>query len=123
MNVTPIKTDHTFLNVLRSPTTGRPLHKVDPLILSDGEEFWPCVDGIPFLRVGRDALRESVLSAIRDGNPLDALAMLLTDRKDDTIPPANLEAARRVAGGVATVGEAMSGLGYGAMAPYMYHRW
>lgn len=123
MNVAPIKIDHTFLNALRSPTTGRPLHKVDPFILSDGEEFWPCIDGIPFLRVGRDALRESVLSAIRDGNPLDALAMLLTDRKDDTIPPANLEAARRVAGGVATVGEAMSGLGYGAMAPYMYHRW
>jgi len=121
--VNAMKIDQTFLAALRSPTTGRPLHEVDPFILSDGDELWPCFDGIPFLRIGRDALRERALDAIRNGDPLDALALLLTDRKDETIPPADFEEAKRVARGVATVGEAMSGLGYGGMAPYMYHRW
>jgi len=123
MNSVPMKIDPAFLNALRSPTRDRPLREVDPFILSDGEECWPCFDGIPFLRIGRDALRESVLAAIRDGRPLDGLALLLADRKDETIPPADPESARQVAGGVATVGEAMHGLGYGGMAPYMYHRW
>jgi SAM-dependent methyltransferase len=91
-------------------------------VLDDGEQQWPVVEGIPYLRLGRDELREEALSAIRDGSITTALALLLTDRKNETIPPLAFDDAMR-ATAAGSVSEAMERLGYGSMAPYMYHRW
>lgn len=123
MNNALTELDDGFVRRLRSPTTGAPLYKIDASILTDGEEFWPCVDGIPFLRVGRKILRDSAISEIRNGNVLGALALLLMDRRDDSIPKADPAKVRRVVESATNICAAMEGLGYGDMAPYIYHRW
>ncbi|MEV6394694.1 hypothetical protein AB0M39_07910 [Streptomyces sp. NPDC051907] len=44
-----------FRVLLRSPVTGGPLHWAEPYVLTDGEELWPCLEGIPYLRLRRRA--------------------------------------------------------------------
>jgi SAM-dependent methyltransferase len=115
--------NNEFFEILLSPTSGRPLTRLTPHILSDGLNQWPCIDGIPYLRVNRLALIDSALSEIRNNNILEALAILLTDRKDSSIPPADIQSARKVAEGNETFQDAMQGLNYGGMIPYIRHRW
>ncbi|WP_329316943.1 methyltransferase domain-containing protein (plasmid) [Streptomyces sp. NBC_01278] len=112
-----------FLALLRSPTTGGPLTWAEPYVLTDGESLWPCLDGIPYLRTGRDRLRARTIDAIRAGDLDRALALLLCDRKDDTVPAADPVSALAVAAGATTAKAAMDGLGYGGLAPYFLHRW
>ena len=99
------------------------MKRLHPHILDDGERQWPVVEGIPYLRVGHDELRIEVLSALSKGHLTEALALLLTDRKDDTIPRLEFKDALRAATTADSVRTAMENLGYGCMAPYMYHRW
>lgn len=99
------------------------MKRIHPHILDDGEQQWPMIEGIPYLRVGRDELRTETLSAISKGHLMEALALLLTDRKDETIPRLDFKNALRAARTADTVCEAMERLGYGGLAPYMYHRW
>ncbi|MEV6581956.1 class I SAM-dependent methyltransferase [Streptomyces sp. NPDC051582] len=112
-----------FRALLRSPTTGSALTWAEPYVLTDGDSLWPCLDGIPYLRTGRDDLRARTVDAIRAGDLDRALALLLCDRKDDTVPPADPASALAVATGATTAAAAMAGLGYGGLAPYFLHRW
>ncbi|MFG2310956.1 class I SAM-dependent methyltransferase [Streptomyces sp. NPDC048566] len=112
-----------FRALLRSPVTGGPLTWAGPHLLSDGDTLWPCPDGIPYLRTGRDGLRARAVDALRAGEADRALALLLCDRKDDAVPPADPARALDVATGATTAAAAMAGLGYGGLAPYFLHRW
>jgi SAM-dependent methyltransferase len=111
-----------FLNVLRSPQNGRELAYYGQGVLSDGETLWPCIDGIPYLRRGRESLRRAAVEALRAGAVYEALALLLSDRKDASIQPVPLEMARQVARGAASAREAMEGLRYGGLGWYLQHR-
>ena len=85
------------MTALLSPTTGRPLFAGRPGSLTDGVERWPVVAGIPYLRTGRDALRDAALAAIDRGDERTALALLLRDQDDwARIPPPSLDEATRV---------------------------
>lgn len=108
---------------LRSPTNGRPLEPAGDDLLTDGDTLWPCLDGIPYLRVGRDALRGAAVEAIRAGDRVEALALLLADRRHDGIPPAAHADALTVARGVGSAARAMDLLSYGGMSWYALHRW
>ncbi|MGL5865271.1 MAG: class I SAM-dependent methyltransferase [Dermatophilaceae bacterium] len=112
-----------FLAILRSPENGRPLTSAGPGLLSDGQSLWPCVEGIPYLRRNRDALRRAAVTALSDGQPCEALAILLRDRKDASIPPLPHDAAVRAASVASCAVEAMNMLGYGGLSWYMQHRW
>lgn len=115
--------DDAFLALLRSPVNGAPLRRAGDHLLSDGDTLWPCLAGIPYLRTGRDELRAAAVAAIRAGEPEEALALLLADRKDGTIPAADAASARAAAHGVPSAAKAMESLGYGGLAPYFAHRW
>lgn len=121
--MTPPPDSPDLLAILRSPVTGSPLHWDDEGVLSDGDLLWPCIEGIPFLRIGRDALREAAVSALRRGDRSAALALLLADRKDATIPRADLDSVRAVVERACSARQSMEGLGYGGLAPYFLHRW
>jgi SAM-dependent methyltransferase len=111
-----------FLRALRSPLTGRLLRQVSEFALSDGEHLWPCLRGIPYLRANRDGLRAAAIREIEAGHPEEALALLLTDRRDEAIPSVEL-ASTRLATKASCITEAMQLLNYGGMAPYIFHRW
>jgi SAM-dependent methyltransferase len=123
--VTPytIEVETSFLEKLESPVSGGPMKRIHPHILDDGEQQWPLIEGIPYLRLGRDELRKEVLSALSKGYMTEALALLLTDRKDETIPCLEFKDALLAATTADSVRKAMENLGYGCMAAYMYHRW
>ncbi|MCK8500296.1 class I SAM-dependent methyltransferase [Myxococcus fulvus] len=111
----------------RHPLTGLPLTRVSPELWSDGATRWPVVDGIPFLRTGREALREAVVSALERGDRRHARALLLRDQDDHArLPPPPLSATAAVVAGVeaGTMGlrEAMEHLGFGPVASYFAHR-
>lgn len=112
-----------FLAVLRSPQNGRELAYDGRGVLSDGETLWPCIDGIPYLRRGRESLRRAAVEALRVGAVYEALALLLSDRKDASIPPVPQDMARQVARGAASARQAMDGLRYGGLSWYLQHRW
>lgn len=92
----------------------------------DGARRWPVVDGIPYLRAGRETLADAALEALDAGDRYEALALLLADRDDHdpTIAPphATLLALAR---GIDTLRfrEAMAALEYGRVATYFAHRW
>lgn len=109
----------------RSPLSGAPLHADTPHSLRDAETRWPVVDGIAFLRVERDELRERTLHALDAGDRTAALVALLAER-DDWAPgaaPAESELRYLVANvDVLSFREAMERLAYGPVAPYFAHR-
>ncbi|MCP3167841.1 class I SAM-dependent methyltransferase [Myxococcus qinghaiensis] len=111
----------------RHPLTGLPLTRVSPELWSDGTTLWPVVDGIPFLRTGREALRAAVVTALEQGDGRHARALLLRDQDDHArIPPPSLAATAAVVEGVesGTLGlrAAMEQLCFGPVAPYFAHR-
>ncbi|MET9554135.1 methyltransferase domain-containing protein [Streptomyces sp. NPDC006645] len=119
--------DEEFRHMLRSPATGGPLEWAEPFILTDGDSLWPCIDGIPYLRLGHDELRAEATDAVRAGDVTHALTLLLADRKDASIPAADPVALREtvftVTEGSATAASVMAGLGYGGLGTYFLHRW
>lgn len=87
---------------------------------------WPVADGIPFLRLGREALAAEALARLDKGDREGALALLLADQdawwRGDTADPAALsELVRRSA--AMTLREAMRLLSWGPVADYFAHRW
>jgi SAM-dependent methyltransferase len=114
--------DEAFLAVLRSPENGRELRVHSPGVLSDGESLWPCVDGVAYLRHGRDALRRAAVAALRCGDGNEALALLLTDRRDASIPPVSTGEARHVVANAHAAPAVLDGLRYGGLAWYLQHR-
>ncbi|MDT0616069.1 class I SAM-dependent methyltransferase [Streptomyces lancefieldiae] len=119
--------DEAFLARLRGPVTGTPLEPAGPGLLREGDTLWPCLDGIPYLRLGREELRDEAVAAIRRGDTGHALAVLLADRKDASTPPADPAALRTAVAGVssgdATAAGMMDLLGYGGLGTYFLHRW
>ena len=114
------------MTALLSPTTGRPLRPDGPGSLTDGAERWPVVAGIPYLRTGRNTLRDAALAAIDRGEEQTALALLLRDQDDwARIPPPSLEEAARLAAEIDTLNlrQAMDRLNFGPVAHYFAHRW
>ena len=66
---------------LLSPVTGGRLVKERPGILRDVDgRRWPVVDGIPYLRVGRDMLVEEAVGRLASGDREGALVALLGDQ-------------------------------------------
>lgn len=109
-----------------SPVDGAPLEHDTPHSLADGRTRWPVVDGIAYLRVGRDALRERALTALDAGDRTGALVALLADRGDwERGESADDESLRRLVDGIAIVSlrEATSALAYGPAATEILYRW
>lgn len=93
-----------------------------------GTRRWPVVEGIPWLRVGRDRLRSATLDALDAGDDRAALVGLLADQDDHarTPPPdpaALVRLVESVDAGLSTLRDAMAALGYGPVADYFAHRW
>ena len=112
---------------LRSPVSLLALRPDGPHTLVDGAGGrWPVIDGIPYLRVGREPLANAALAALDDGDLATATVALLSDRDDWASGPAADPAALRalVAGrDRISFREAMRHLAFGAVADYFAHRW
>lgn len=116
----------------RSPVTGLPLAPDTPHSLrevkkaTEVRERWPVVDGIPYLRVGREALAAEALAALDAGDRVAALSLLLADADDwwTEPPPPRADLAALVSdAGRLTLRQAMDALGYGRVGTYFAHRW
>ncbi len=116
---------------LRSPMSGRSL-SVRPLpvpggaVLVAGDEAWPMVDGIPFLRTGRAELAWAAVAALEAGDATAAAALLLTDQDPFAPdPPPTVAACRALVERRDTVSfrDAMRALEYGRVGDYFAHRW
>lgn len=102
---------------------GSGLRADTPHTLTDGVRRWPVVDGIPWLRPGRDELREVAVAALDAGDPGGATVSLLADADDwwdgPAPPPHRLRAALQAR----TLTEAVDLLGLGRVGTYFRHRW
>jgi hypothetical protein len=110
----------------RSPVDGTPLRLEGSYALNDGRRRWPLVDGIPFLRVGRERLADAALERLDAGQPDEAIALLLTDQDDWwTGPTAEPEAVLRLVrdSDRLSLREAMEVLQWGRVGDYFAHRW
>ncbi len=109
---------------LRSPDTGAPLSPDTGHSLADGRGRWPVVDGIPYLRAGREALRAEALAALDAGDERGARIALLRDQDDWAPTPAPAaDAVASVVDAPTSLREAMRRLGFGPVADYFAHRW
>ncbi|WP_089156469.1 class I SAM-dependent methyltransferase [Micromonospora sp. NBS 11-29] len=102
---------------------GSGLRADTPHTLTDGVRRWPVVDGIPWLRPGRDGLREATVAALDAGDPRGAAVLLLADADDwwdDEPPPPH---RLRTALAAETLTEAVDLLGLGRVGTYFRHRW
>jgi SAM-dependent methyltransferase len=112
---------------LLSPTTGRELEADTPHSLKDGTGArWPVIDGIPYLRVGRDDLVGRVLAALDRGREEEALVALLPDQDDwwQGERPAPDRLARLVRDReTLSLREALDHLAFGPVADYFVNRW
>ena len=108
---------------LYNPANGRSLEYDTPYSLNDGESRWPVVEGIPYLRAGREELRANVLDALDRGDERAALVELLRDR-DDWAPgaPPDREDVAAMLDGSPAPREAMEALGFGPVGDYFLYR-
>ena len=112
---------------LRSPVTGAALSPDGPHALREPDgRRWPAVDGIPYLRTGRDALAARALERLDAGDRAGALVALLADQDDwwtgPAPDPASLGALAADAESL-TLRGAMDLLGFGRVGDYFAHRW
>lgn len=111
---------------LSSPTSGLALRPDGAHALTDGRERWPVIDGIAFLRVGREALAEEALALLDTGEHARAVALLLGDHDDWWRGPvASIEARASLVADRdrLTLRDAMALLAWGPVADYFAHRW
>ncbi len=106
--------------ILRAPYRADSQHSV-----TDGTRRFPVVDGIAFLRSGREALSDAALAELDAGKPERALELLLADRDDwATGPGPQPDDLRMLARGpVVSLRAAMALLAYGPVADYFAYRW
>ena len=72
-----------------SPQSRQPLRVETAYSLVGPGERWPVVEGIPYLRTGREALVADTLHLLDEGRDDEALALLLGDQDDwARTPPA-----------------------------------
>jgi SAM-dependent methyltransferase len=112
----------SFAAPLRSPTNGEPLRRYTSWTLTDGERRWPVVEGIPYLRVDRDELSQTVVRALDCGDYEDALVLLLSDRKDGSLPASTHDSLRTMVRSARTLRQGVARLRYGSLGPYLIHR-
>lgn len=112
---------------LRSPLSGARLASDGPHALREPNGCrWPVLDGIPFLRTGRDALAREALGRLDLGDRTGALVALLADQDDwwtGPVPAPDdlarlVEQANRL-----TLRDAMGLLAFGRVGHYFAHRW
>jgi SAM-dependent methyltransferase len=111
---------------LHSPLTGQTLLADSPHSIAAGEDRWPVLEGIPFLRADRRALADAALAALDAGDPKAALVLLLGDQDNWARTPPPDEAARRALvreAGSLTFRDAMDRLAFGPVGTYFAHRW
>ena len=112
---------------LLSPLTRAVLQPDGPNLLRDADgRQWPVIDGIPYLRVGRDALVAEAVAHLRAGDHQGALVLLLSDQDDWwTGPKADPGALRELVRARDRVGlrDAMKALSFGRVGDYFAHRW
>jgi SAM-dependent methyltransferase len=111
---------------LRSPVTGRPLLADTRHSLAAHGERWPVLDGIPYLRTGRQELAAAALDRLDRGDAEAAAVLLLADQDDwARTPPPDEAARRRVVQARAGLSfrEAMDLLAFGPVGTYFAHRW
>ncbi|MGB7404913.1 MAG: class I SAM-dependent methyltransferase, partial [Pacificimonas sp.] len=114
------------MRLWRSPITGAALRPDGEHILVAPGERWPVLDGIPYLRVGRDDLVQRTLERLDAGNIDGALAFLLADADEWWDEPAPPESElRSVIADIDHISlrEAMRRLGFGRVGDYFAHRW
>ncbi len=116
-----------MIHGLRSPRSGRALVQDTAHSLGDGAgERWPLLDGIAYLRTGREALVAEALRGLDLGDRAGALALLLADQDDwwpgPVADPARLAALVRDAAHL-SFRQAMDHLGFGRVGDYLAHRW
>lgn len=113
--------------VLLSPVTGKVLQPDGPDLMRDADGCrWPVIDGIPYLRVGRDALVQEAVDRLRAGDRDGALVALLGDQDawwTGARPAAEAlrELVRRRA--ALSLRDAMGLLAFGRVGDYFAHRW
>jgi len=110
---------------LKNPLSGKPLEFDSPHSLTDGENRFPVIDQIPFLRAGRDDLRAKVLKKLDAGGVPAALALLFQDQDDwaRNAPPSEKDLQPLFENCNLNLREAMRCLRYGAVADYFAYRW
>jgi SAM-dependent methyltransferase len=110
---------------LRSPVSGRPLQARGPDVLASGDEAWPVIEGIPFLRANRVDMARAAVGLIEAGDMVAATALLLTDQDPyaPDPPPSMEECARLVQDAACSFRDAMHRLAFGRVADYFAHRW
>ena len=112
---------------LLSPLTRAVLQPDGPHLLREPDgRRWPVIDGIPYLRVGRDALVAEAVARLRSGDPEGALVLVLADQDDWwTGAKPDPEAVRELVRERDRVGlrDAMNALVFGRVGDYFAHRW
>ena len=110
-----------------SPTTGLTLWHDTPHSLTTGaDERWPVIDGIPYLRVGSEALARDALACLDAGDETSALLILLAENdRWWTEPPPSSDDLNRVVRkrDELSLRAAMDLLGFGRVGTYFAHRW
>ena len=109
-----------------SPLSGNPLEADTPHSLASGEERWPVVEDIPFLRTGREDLVRTTLDHLDAGRADEALIALLADQDDWwTGPTASANDLRELVArrDTLTLRDAMRLLAWGPVADYFAYRW
>lgn len=114
-------------STLRSPVTGEQLVRESETLLRDADGgLWPVVDGIAYLRTGREDLVREATQALLAGRREAALALLLGDQDDwwngETPTAQALRTLVRDRGRL-SLREAMDHLAYGRVGHYFAHRW
>ena len=110
---------------LRSPLTGAVLVRQGHALVA-GQERWPVIDGIAFLRQDRRALADEALAHLDAGDAQSACVCLLGDQDGGASTPPPSEQARREAVRqcrAITFRQAMALLAFGPVATYFTHRW
>ncbi len=110
-----------------SPLTRAVLRPDGPNFLRDVDgRRWPVIDGIPYLRVGRDALVAEVAGLLESGELEGALVVILGDQDDwwtgdkpDPRVVRDLVRERECIG----LRDAMNALAFGRVGDYFAHRW
>ena len=111
---------------LVSPTNGRELVADGPYSLTDGAARWPVVDGIAYLRAGRERLVADALSLLDAGDRTGALVILLADQDEwwrGPIASAGAIEALVNGAGHLSLRDAMRLLDWGPVADYFAYRW
>ena len=112
---------------LLSPITRAPLSVVDEHLLRDVDgQLWPVLDGIPYLRVGRETLVDEIVARLHGGDAEGALYTALADQDDWWTGARPDDAALRQLlreRETLSLRAAMDLLAFNRVGDYFAHRW